>query len=211
MPEILKISPDNPDASLIAKAVAVLKMGGVIAFPTETFYGLGVDGQNQEAIKKIFQIKGRDFKQPISIIIGSAGDLQEIVSDPPGIAGKLMQTFWPGPLTLIFKASPSVSPLLTAGTGKIGVRISSHPIANALAEELGHPVTATSANLSGAPECSSADEVIHAIGDLVDLVIDGGPTPGISGSTILNVTTSPPLILREGVIPASSLQPLLLL
>ncbi len=112
-----------------------------------------------------------------------------------------MERFWPGALTIIFKASPDVSHLLTAGTGKIGIRLSSHPVATALAKKLGHPITATSANLSGKHECTSADEVIQGIGDQIDAVIDGGQTPGGSGSTIIDVTTDPPAILREGVIP----------
>ena len=209
MPEILKISPKKPSKASILKAVRILRQGRIVAYPTETFYGLGVDVYNQEAIKIIFQIKGRDCNQPISIIIGSTADLQDIVADPPEIAGKLMEEFWPGPLTLVFKASRSVPALLTAGTGKIGIRISSHPIAAAMAKTLCHPITATSANLSGAKECTSASEVIQSIGDQVDMVIDGGTTPGLSGSTILDIAVSPPVILRDGMIPASRLHPFL--
>jgi L-threonylcarbamoyladenylate synthase len=111
-----------------------------------------------------------------------------------------MERFWPGALTIIFKASPDVSHFLTSGTGKIGIRLSSHPVATALAKKLGPPITATSANLSGKDECTRADEVVEGIGDQIDAVIDGGQTPGGSGSTIIDVTTDPPAILREGVI-----------
>ena len=121
----------------------------------------------------------------------------------PAAAPILMQTFWPGPLTLVFRAASSVSSRLTGGTGKIGIRVSSHPIARFLAEGLAGPLTATSANLSGGPECSSADAVIRALGELPDAVIDGGATPGGAGSTILDVTVFPPRILREGAIPRS--------
>jgi len=209
MPEILKISIAKPDPHQILKTVEILQAGGVIAYPTETFYGLGVDGCNPKAIEKIFHIKGRTFNQPISVIIGSTDGLQNIVVDFPEIAGKLINVFWPGPLTLVFKAAPSVPRFLTAGTGKIGIRVSSHPIAAAMAKMFCYPITATSANLSGTKECSSAMEVIDCIGDQLDMIIDGGSTPALSGSTLLDITTSPPSILREGMIPAATLHPFL--
>jgi len=205
MPEVLKISSDKPESALIAKAVNTLKKGGVIAYPTETFYGLGVDGGDEKAIEKIFRIKGRNFKNPVSVIIGDDRDIIHLAEDVPEISRKLMKIFWPGALTIVFKASSHVSHLLTAGTGKIGVRVSSHPITAALSKAFAHPITATSANVSGVMECTNAAEVIQCIGDRVDLVIDGGQTPGIMGSTIIDVTTSPPVILRAGIIPAALL------
>jgi L-threonylcarbamoyladenylate synthase len=201
MREILNIDSQRPDDSMIAEASSILRSGGVVAYPTETFYGLGADGRNEEAIKKIFLIKGRNFKNPISVVVGNVNDVRGLVDEVPEIALHLMQRFWPGALTIIFKASPDISDHLTAGTGKIGIRLSSHPVATALARELGHPITATSANFSGKNECTSADEVIQGIGYQVDAVIDGGQTPGGLGSTIIDVTTDPPAILREGVIP----------
>ena len=201
MREILNIDSQRPDDSVIEEASSILRSGGVVAYPTETFYGLGADGQNEEAIKKIFLIKGRNFKNPISVIVGNVNDVRGLVDEVPEIALHLMERFWPGALTIIFKASPDISDHLTAGTGKIGIRLSSHPVATALARKLGHPITATSANFSGKNECTSADEVIQGIGDQVDAVIDGGQTPGGLGSTIIDVTTDPPAILREGVIP----------
>jgi len=201
MRQVLKIDRQRPDESAIAEASSILGAGGVVAYPTETFYGLGADGQIEDAIKKIFVIKGRNFKNPISIIIGNAKDVRSLTEEIPEFALRLMETFWPGALTIIFKASSDVSPLLTAGTGKIGIRLSSHPVATALTNKLGHPITATSANLSGRHECTQADEVIQGIGDQIDAVMDGGRTPGGSGSTIIDVTTDPPVILREGIIP----------
>ncbi len=201
MRQVLKIDRQRPDESVIAEASSILRAGGVVAYPTETFYGLGADGQIEDAIKKIFVIKGRSFKNPISVIIGNAEDVRGLVAEIPQFALYLMEQFWPGALTIIFKASPDVSAFLTAGTGKIGIRLSSHPVATALTNKLGHPITATSANFSGKLECTSADEVIQGIGDQIDAVIDGGQTPGGSGSTIIDVTTDPPVILREGIIP----------
>ena len=197
---LLKIDPGKPDAEKLAEAVRVLCEGGVVAFPTETFYGLGADARNETAVEKIFRIKGRNFRNPLSVIVANDRDVIPLVKEIPAAAKILMQTFWPGPLTLVFRASSSVLPRLTANTGKIGIRVSSHPLARLLAGGLGGPLTATSANLSGGPECSSADAVIRALGELPGSVIDGGETPGGAGSTILDVTIFPPRILREGAI-----------
>jgi L-threonylcarbamoyladenylate synthase len=122
-----------------------------------------------------------------------------------------MQTFWPGPLTLVFKASPQIIPKLTAHTGKIGIRISSHPVAACLANRLDRPITATSANFSGTPEILSPQEVVRCLGDRVDLVIDGGLSPGGKGSTIFDITLDPPVTLREGAIPTQLIREKLLL
>jgi L-threonylcarbamoyladenylate synthase len=197
----LKIDPGKPDEEKLAEAVRTLLEGGVVAFPTETFYGLGADARNEAAVEKIFRIKGRNFRNPLPVIVANNRDLVPLVEEIPATAKILMQTFWPGPLTLIFRAAPSVSSRLTGGAGKIGIRVSSHPVARFLAAGLAGPLTATSANLSGGPECSLANAVIRTFGDLPDAVIDGGPTPGGAGSTILDVTVSPPRILREGAIP----------
>jgi L-threonylcarbamoyladenylate synthase len=199
----LKIDPGKPDEEKLAEAVRVLREGGVVAFPTETFYGLGADARNEAAVEKIFRIKGRNFRNPLSVIVAHGGELIPLVEEIPAAATILMQKFWPGPLTLIFRASSTVLPRLTADTGKIGIRVSSHRIAKLLAAGLAGPLTATSANPSGGTECSSADAVIRALGDLPDAVIDGGATPGGAGSTILDVTFFPPRILREGAIPRS--------
>jgi L-threonylcarbamoyladenylate synthase len=206
MTHIIHINPEQPEAERIDEAVAILKNGGVIAFPTETFYGLGADAHNEAAIEKIFGIKGRDFKNPILVVIGDVRHLETFAENIPTEAQKLIDRFWPGPLTIVFQAAPSVSPKLTAGSGKIGIRLTSHPIAMEISKRLAGPVTATSANLSGAPECSSAVEVISQLEGKLDGVIDGGQTPGGKGSTIVDATVSPIKVLREGVIPAALIQ-----
>ena len=206
MPTILKIDPKTPDKSSIITAVEILKRGGVIAYPTETFYGLGADAGNIEAVEKIYDIKGRDYKKPVSIIIGNNQDLTRFVEDVPEVSRRLMEKFWPGGLTLVFKASSNISPRLMGETGKIGIRLSGNIIASHLAKTLSNPITATSANLSGVMECTSADEVIDCLKGKIDAVIDGGHTPGGLGSTIVDVTTDPPTILREGIIPPSLLR-----
>jgi L-threonylcarbamoyladenylate synthase len=200
MPVLLKIDPLNPDEQSLTEALQILRRGGILAFPTETFYGLGADAQNEAAVDKIYWIKGRDFRNPISIIISDDQYLPSLVEGIPKAASILMQNFWPGPLTLVFWASPSILPRLTGGTGKIGIRVSSHPLARLLAAGLAGQITATSANPSGEPECTTAGAVIQALKTPPDAFIDGGPTPGGMGSTILDVTVSPPRILREGAV-----------
>jgi L-threonylcarbamoyladenylate synthase len=167
------------------------------------------DGLHEGAIARIFSIKGRAFNHPIALIGGNDKDLALITDDIPENAAPLMKAFWPGPLTLVFQASRHVSVRLTAGTGKIGIRISGNAIAQALAETLGRPLTATSANLSGGGECISCREVWEQLGSYVDAIIDGGDTPGGMGSTILDVTTAPPAIIREGMITEATIRHIL--
>jgi L-threonylcarbamoyladenylate synthase len=205
---LLEIDPLRPNPGKIAEAVAVLRGGGVVAYPTETFYGLGADATNEKAVGKIFAIKGRAFNNPVAVIIAGEDNLSPLVSEVPDGARILIKRFWPGPLTLVFRAAPAVLPRLTANTGKIGIRVSSHPIAALLVRELGAPLTATSANMSGEPENASAARVRYSLANLPDLIIDGGKLTGGSGSTILDVTVVPFRILRAGVIPGNLIFPL---
>jgi L-threonylcarbamoyladenylate synthase len=209
MPKILKAGADNSEERILTQAAEILANGGIIAYPTETFYGLGADATNEKAIQKIFTVKGRNFKNPISLIIGQTDDIYPLVQDVPEIAQKLMAAFWPGALTIVFQASNKISPLLTAGTDKIGIRLSSHPGAQAIAQRLGRPLTATSANLSGAPECTQVSEVAEQIGDKIDAIVDLGQTTGDKVSTIIDVTCDPPVILREGIITRQSIENIL--
>ena len=206
MPEILKIGADISEEIILTRAVEILANGGIIAYPTETFYGLGADATNEKAIENIFAVKGRNFKTPVSLIIGQADDIHPLVRDVPQTAKKLMAAFWPGALTIVFSAADTVSPLLTAGSGKIGLRVSSHPIARGIVQKLKRPLTATSANLSGAPECTRASEVAEQIGDIIDAIVDLGATPGAAGSTIIDITCDPPVILREGAISRKTIE-----
>jgi L-threonylcarbamoyladenylate synthase len=206
MPEVLKPDTDNYEEKILTRAVKILADGGIIAYPTETFYGLGADATNEKAIQKIFSVKGRAFKNPISLIIGKSDDIYPLVKDIPESARKLMAAFWPGALTIVFSASDKVSPMLTAGSGKIGLRISSHPIAHAIVQKLKKPLTATSANLSGTPECAHASEVAEQIGDKIDAIVDWGETQGGKASTIIDVACAPPVILREGAISRKAIE-----
>jgi len=200
MPKIFTVDPRNPKQAIIDEIGNLLRAGGIIAYPTETFYGLGADSRNDTAIRTLFSIKGRDFDKPIPIIIGSRHNLNAFTHHIPEKGTLLMDTFWPGGLTLLFNAAPEVSSKLTAGTGKIGIRVSSHPVASRLAEAISGAITSTSANISGDVECSTSDAVIDILGDKIDAIVDGGPTPGGKGSTIVDITVDPPVTIREGVI-----------
>lgn len=206
MPEIIRIDPLEPDPSVLSRAIEFLRNGGVAAYPTETFYGIGADAGNSSAIDKIFDIKGRERLNPIPLIIGDQSLLGAVVEDVPSVAASLIATFWPGPLTLVFRAAPSLNQALTGGTGKIGVRLSSHPLARLISNGISGAITATSANLSGAAECVSAEEVIASLGERIQTVIDGGKTPGGKGSTVIDVTSSPPRIYRRGAVAVEAIE-----
>jgi L-threonylcarbamoyladenylate synthase len=193
----------------ISNAVGVLRSGGVIAFPTETFYGLGADISNETGIRKVFSAKSRGYHQPLLILIPSLQTLPGLVLEVPPIAKNLISALWPGGLTLVFEAAHGLSPLLTAGTGKIGIRLSSHPLATAIASALKGPITGTSANLSGDPPCRHAEGVKRNLGAMVDLIIDGGETPGGMGSTLVDVTVTPARILREGAVSSDRIRSLI--
>ncbi len=203
MPLIIKIDPIHPDPAVVQETIAILKSGGIIAYPTETFYGLGADACNETALERIFSAKGRDYRNPIPVIIEDRGSLSKWVLNIPDTAAALMDRFWPGPLTLVFQASAAVAARVSAGTGKIGIRVSSSRIASELAGSLACPLTATSANLSGHPECTRSEEVYRQLKDRIDAIVEGGPAQGGKGSTIVDVTYGPVKVLREGAVPLS--------
>jgi L-threonylcarbamoyladenylate synthase len=197
---LIKIATNKDLGPAITKAANLINSGGIVAIPTESFYGLSVDPTDVKAIHRLFDLKKRRGDQPILILIPCVEQLDGYASHVPDIARRLMNQFWPGGLTLIFEMKPKLPRELTAGTGKIGVRLSSHPIATALAQAVGAPITGTSANISGQAACSSAQEVLQHLGDKVDLILDGGKTAGAKGSTVLDVTMDPPVVVREGMV-----------
>jgi L-threonylcarbamoyladenylate synthase len=203
--QIVKIGSAESRREAIVEAMRILSEGGVIGVPTESFYGLCADATNPQAIGRIFAIKKRDAALPILILISSLEELEKYAQSVPPQAKRMGQRFWPGGLTMIFQSSPLLPPILTGTTGKVGIRISGHPIAQTLCEAFQRPITGTSANISGMPPCTTVDQVIKYLGDEVDLVLDGGPTEGKNPSTILDVTTDPPVILREGIIRAEEI------
>jgi len=205
MPRILSAT----ESETLQEAVRLLRNGGVIAYPTETFYGLGADAGNETAVRRIFSVKGRDFRNPVPLIIGEERILPHYAAEIPKAATQLIKALWPGPLTLIFSAAARVNRLLTGGTGKIGIRLSGHPVAASLARSLDGALTSTSANLSGEAECSSPAEVMNQLGDGIDLIVDGGATAGKAASTIVDITVDPPVILREGAVSSGLIRQIL--
>ncbi len=191
----------------MAAAVACLRQGGIVAYPTESFYGLAADAEDEQAVGKLFRVKGRKADRPVLILLPSAEAVFRYAARVPEVAEKLMAAFWPGGLTLVLEAHPRVCGLLTAGTGKIGVRLASHPVATALASAMGRGITGTSANISDLPACRTAAEVLTQLGKRLDLILDAGPCPGQAPSTVLDVTVQPARVLREGLIDRRQLLP----
>ncbi len=206
---ILKVDSLESGRIALRHAGDVLLSGGVVAFPTESFYGLAVDITNDKAIEKLFSLKQRDRNNPILILLPEKEELKKYVACIPEKAVKLINAFWPGGLTLVLNAGCNISPLLTADTSKIGVRLSSHPVATGLARSIGRPITGTSSNISGRPPCTGADEVYDVFGESIDLIIDNGPTAGGKGSTILDVTVDPYVIIREGMVSGEDIERIL--
>ncbi len=178
----------------------VIRSGGTVAFPTESFYGLGVNVANDQAIHRLIEMKERRDDHPILILIPCIETLKNYVTHVPETASRLMDRFWPGGLTLVLEAALWISPLLTADTGKIGVRLSGHNIATGLARVAGTAITGTSANVSGEPPCNRPEDVLKSLGRKVDMILDGGKTAGDRGSTVLDLTVDPPLLVREGIV-----------
>lgn len=188
-------------------AADIVRGGGVIAFPTETFYGMGACPFDARAVQRIFDLKGRSFRSaPILVLIRSRADLAALVAEITPAAERLMEACWPGPLTLVFHAAAAVPSVLTAGTGTIGVRLPAHPDVQRLLEAVGGPLTGTSANRSGRSPATTAEDVDRAFGGGVDAILNGGPTPGGLPSTVVDTTVDPPRLLREGRVSTASLR-----
>ncbi len=202
MPEIIKIDLNDEPLfrSQIVKIKRVLNLGGVMAFPTDTFYGLGATVSNREAISRIFKIKQRSKDKPLLALVASAYQTKTLTKEIIPTAEILIDKLWPGPLTILFSAHLDLPSQLTAGSGKIGVRQPANAMVCKLLSGIGFPITATSANISGTENITTAEEVEKIFGDQIDLIVDGGPTPGGKESTVLDVTLSPPLLIREGAI-----------
>lgn len=193
-----------PD-SQIKKAVRLLKQGGLIAFPTETYYGLGVDPFNKEALQRLFKVKRRDVDKAVLVLVADQSQVERFAYSIPADFNKLMASFWPGPLTLVFPARSNVPELLTGGTETVGIRQSPNSIAIKLVQEFAGPITATSANRSGATPATTAAEVDENFGSEVDLIIDGGATPGGQGSTLVGFDQEI-FCIRAGKIPFETIR-----
>jgi tRNA threonylcarbamoyl adenosine modification protein (Sua5/YciO/YrdC/YwlC family) len=210
-PEIIKISPTEPEAALVNYAAEQIRKGQVIGVPTDTYYGLAADPFNLRAVDRIYEIKERGRHKPLSLILSSADQAEELAAALPDEFHILAEKFWPGPLTIIIKAAPRLPLKVTANTGNIAVRLPATPIAVAIAKAAGSPITSTSASLTGMPDCITAQEVTIQMGDRLPVVVDGGKSPHSAFTTIVSLAENHRgwKMLREGVIPLHEIEDLL--
>jgi L-threonylcarbamoyladenylate synthase len=207
-PRMVRLDPKRSDPRILLRAASIIRHAGVVAHPTETFYGLAADPFSEEAVARVRAVKGREAGQPMLLLLPHT----EAVHDLARIGGAaavwfaaLTRAFWPGPLTLVVPARDGLRCPALGGGGTVAVRLSPHPVAWQLARMAGAPITSTSANPSGAPAPASAQAIDPAVASAVDLVLDGGPTPGERPSTLLDLTAQTPRVVRAGAIPAGAL------
>lgn len=206
---ILKVDSEKPEIDKIRIAANVIKNGGIVAFPTETVYGLGADALNPEAVLKIFKAKNRPEDDPIIVHIARKEDVYRLARRVPEPAERLMAHFWPGPLTLVLKRSKIVPDITTAGLDTVGIRMPNHEVALALIIESNTPISAPSANLFGKPSPTTAEHVIDDLAGRIDVILDAGPTKIGVESTVIDMTTPIPMILRPGGISYEKLSSVL--
>lgn len=205
----ISIQTDRPDPDILARAADILTAGGCVVIPTLCLYGMAANAFDEDAIRNVFAIKERPLTNPILLLIKDRQAVDELVAEVPPAAEALMKHLWPGKLTLVFKAAPTIPDLITAGTGKVGLRVPSHPVARAVAQAVPFPVTGTSANISKQGGIADVRDLDTRIATGADLVLDAGPLKGGSGSTVVDVTCTPPKILRQGSTPAAAIHAIL--
>jgi L-threonylcarbamoyladenylate synthase len=210
-PEIVKISSQAPEASLVTYAAEKIRAGEVLGMPTDTYYGLAVDPFNLHAVDRVYEIKTRSRHKPLSLLIESVDQAAELAWPVPEIFYLLARRFWPGPLTIIVKADPKLPLKVTANTGNVALRVPAAEVPLAIIRSAGLPITATSANLHGETECVTAVQVRDQLGDRLSIIVDGGKSPGKLPSTIVDVTDENGgwRLLRHGAIPEEQIVELL--
>ena len=201
---LTKLPPDIQRQ--VDKGISILKRGGIVAFPTDTVYGLGACANRRQAVERVYQVKERPRSMALPLLLADTSQISEVAEPVPPIAWLLARNFFPGALTIVLHKSSSVLDIITAGGLTVAVRIPAHPIPVALADGLGMPIVGTSANLSGKPSVLTADEVYAQFDGKIDLVIDGGRCPGGRESTIVDVSGETPVVLREGAISGEELK-----
>lgn len=199
MPQILRVDPRDPDPSVIAAAAEMIRAGLVVAFPTDTLYGLAVDPRKGAAVRRLFELKGRPDTSALTLIAADVGQVRD-AGDMTVVAERLASRWWPGPLTIVMRARPVLDPATLAGGDTVGIRVPDHPAAVALARACGFCITATSANRSGATAVSFPDAAVEALPE-VDAVLDAGPAPGGPPSTIVDASARDLRLVRAGAVP----------
>ncbi len=209
-PEIVKINSQEPESSLVTYVAEKIRAGEVLGMPTDTFYGLAADPFNLHAVDRIYDIKSRSRHKPLSLLIESVDQAADLAWPVPEIFYLLARRFWPGPLTMIVKADPRLPLKVTANTGNVALRVPAAEVPLAIIRSAGLPITATSANLHGEMECTSAMQVRDQLGDCLSLIVDGGQAPGVMPTTIVDLTTDGSWrLLRHGTIPEEQIVELL--
>ena len=203
---LLKVDASQPDIEKIRAAADIIRKGGLVAFPTETVYGLGADALNPKAVSALFQAKKRPLDNPPIVHVENVNDVYRLATQVPQKADKLMKTFWPGPLTLVFKRSRIIPDVTVAGLNTIAIRMPQHAVALALIRESRCPIAAPSANLAGKPSPTSAEHVLDDLNGRIDAILDAGPTSVGVESTVLDMGVDPPMILRPGGTPLEALR-----
>jgi len=206
---VLRVNAENPQIEVIRTAADIIKKGGLVAFPTETVYGLGADALNPDAVKEIYAAKMRPPDNPIIVHIARKEDVYKLAVDIPKSGEKLIDIFWPGPLTLVLKASNIVPRVTTGGLDTIAIRMPKHEVALALIREAGRPIAAPSANLAGRPSPTLAEHVLQDLFGRIDAILDAGPTNIGVESTVLDLSCNPPQILRPGGVTYEDLKAVL--
>lgn len=207
--QILNVSRTQPDYKAIHLAAEILKLGGLVAFPTETVYGLGADAFNPNAVQKVFEAKGRPADNPLIVHISNVDQLDELTDNISEVGKFLTQAFWPGPLTIVVKSSPFVPKIVTAGLETVAVRMPKHNVALRLIDVLDRPIVGPSANISGRPSPTSAQHVHQDLNGKIDLILDSGKCDIGVESTVVDVTSQPPLILRFGGLTRERIEQLI--
>lgn len=200
---------DTNNALSVTRAAQVILDGGVVVYPTETIYGLGANALEPKIVEKVYRIKERLKSNPILVLVPDRQSLEELVIGIPEVAEKLMERFWPGPLTIVFNASPIVSPILTAGSGKLGIRLSSDNFCREVLSICRIPITSTSANLSGEPNPDTIGIISTKVLDSVDLIVDAGKLISRTPSTVVDVTKGKVELLRDGAVEFGRIQQLI--
>ncbi|HEV3317744.1 MAG TPA: L-threonylcarbamoyladenylate synthase [Candidatus Angelobacter sp.] len=204
--EIVKINPETPDPRLVAYVADRIKAGQVVGMPTDTFYGLAADPLNLRAVDLIYEVKSRSRHKPLSLLIESVEQAEYLARPLPDIFYEITQKWWPGPLTIIVKASSRLPLKVTANTGNVALRLPASKVPVEIIRAAGVPITATSANISGASECTTAEGVRSQLGDRIGLIVDGGTSPRDIASTIIDMSDwGRCTVLRQGAIPESAL------
>lgn len=206
---VVTVNPTHPREDRLSEAVAAIEAGGIVALPTETFYGLASDAFNVQALTRINRLKGKPTDSPNLLLISDPAQVETVADSVPERFHELTEMFWPGPLTLVVTATERVPVEVTGGGGTVAVRVPGLALPRRIARALGRPITGPSANRHGHPPCRTALEVAEAFGERLEMILDGGSTAAGKPSTILDLTGPVPRILREGILPASSLAPFL--